>query len=145
MKATSSHRRCSVKNLFFKISQYSQENACVGLSSLIKSFMKKRLQHRCFPVNIAKFLRTPILKNICERLFLESNKRKGVFRTLQNIFDGVFCENDYNPLTTFAKISIINVYRVLYKPLQTISKQSQDTSWNDMYCFLRLRQLLKPF
>ena len=29
-----------------------------------------RLQHTCFPVNIAKFLRTPILKNICERLLL---------------------------------------------------------------------------
>ena len=24
----------------------------------------------CFPVNIAKFLRAPILKNICERLLL---------------------------------------------------------------------------
>ena len=36
-----------------KISQYSQENTCVGV------FIKKRLQHRCFPVNIAKFLRTP--------------------------------------------------------------------------------------
>ena len=32
--------------------------------------MKKWLQHRYFPVNIAKFLRTPILKNICERLLL---------------------------------------------------------------------------
>ena len=29
----------------------------------------KRLQHRCFPVSIAKFLRTPSLKCICERLF----------------------------------------------------------------------------
>ena len=28
--------------------------------------ISKRLQHRCFPVNIGKFLRTPILKNICE-------------------------------------------------------------------------------
>ena len=27
-------------------------------------------RHRCFPVNIAKFLRTPYLKNICERLLL---------------------------------------------------------------------------
>ena len=27
----------------------------------------------CFLVNIAKFLRTPILKNICERLLLYSN------------------------------------------------------------------------
>ena len=28
------------------------------------------IRHRCFPVNIVHFLRTPILKNICERLFL---------------------------------------------------------------------------
>ena len=34
------------------------------------NFIKKRLQHRCFPLNIAKFLRTPTLKNICERLLL---------------------------------------------------------------------------
>ena len=34
-------------------------------------FIKKRLQHRWFPTNIAKFLRTPILKDICERLLLE--------------------------------------------------------------------------
>ena len=27
---------------------------------------KKKIQRRCFPVNIAKFLRTPILKNISE-------------------------------------------------------------------------------
>ena len=32
--------------------------------------IQKRFQHRCFPVNIAKFLRTPILKNICEWLLL---------------------------------------------------------------------------
>ena len=32
-------------------------------------FIKKRLQHRCFPVKFAKFL-TPILKNICEWLRL---------------------------------------------------------------------------
>ena len=34
------------------------------------SFIKKRLQQRRFPVHIAKFLRTPVLKNICERLLL---------------------------------------------------------------------------
>ena len=34
------------------------------------NFIKKRLQHRCVPVNIATLLRTPILKNICERLLL---------------------------------------------------------------------------
>ena len=35
------------------------------------NFVNNKLQHRCFLVNIAKFLRTPILKNICERLLLQ--------------------------------------------------------------------------
>ena len=36
----------------------------------IAGFVKKRLQHKCFPVNTVKFLRTLILNNICERLLL---------------------------------------------------------------------------
>ena len=48
--------------------------------------LKKRLQHRCFPVKLAKLLRTRILKNICERLpRLEEVKRKQS--------RGVFCKN----------------------------------------------------
>ena len=35
------------------------------------SFFKRRLKHKLFPANIAKFLRAPILKNICERLLLK--------------------------------------------------------------------------
>ena len=35
--------------------------------------IKKRLQHRCFPLKFAKFWRTPILNNICERLLLQIN------------------------------------------------------------------------
>ena len=30
------------------------------------NFIKKRLQHRHFPVKFEKFLRTPVSKNICE-------------------------------------------------------------------------------
>ena len=41
-----------------------------GLSAC--TFIKKRLQHRCFPVNIAKFYRATISKNIRERLLLKS-------------------------------------------------------------------------
>ena len=48
----SSQRRCSIKNLFLKILQYSKES----------NFIKKRHQRRCFSVNITKFLRTPTLK-----------------------------------------------------------------------------------
>ena len=39
--------------------------------SKFSNFIKKRLQRRCFPVNIVKILRTPILNDICERLLLE--------------------------------------------------------------------------
>ena len=43
-------------------------NTCVGVA--ITSL--KRLQRRCFLVNIAKILRAPILNNICQRLLLMS-------------------------------------------------------------------------
>ena len=58
-------QRCSVKKVFLKISQNSQENTCTRVSFLIKlqrptTSLKQRLWHRSFPVNFAKFLRTPI-------------------------------------------------------------------------------------
>ena len=58
------------KKVILKILEISQENTCVGvfLIKSVKNFVKKRLQHRCSPVKFAKFLRTPILKNKCERL-----------------------------------------------------------------------------
>ena len=53
--------RCSVEKVFLEISQNSQENAARA-SFLIKcNFIKKRLWYKCFPVNFAKFLRTPFL------------------------------------------------------------------------------------
>ena len=56
------------KDYSLKISQYSQENTCGGLKAC--NFIKKRLQHKYFPKNIAKYLRTAILKNMCERWLL---------------------------------------------------------------------------
>ena len=50
--------RCSVKNVFRNSSQNSQENNCVGVCFLSFSFIKKENQHRCFPLNFAKFKRT---------------------------------------------------------------------------------------
>ena len=43
-------------------------NKVTGLKAC--KVIKKRLYHRCFPGNIAKFLSTPTLKNICEPLLL---------------------------------------------------------------------------
>ena len=68
-------KRCSV---FLEISQNSQKNTCAAVSVLIKllacmrpaTLLKKRLWHRCFLVNFAKFLRTPSLQNTFGRLLL---------------------------------------------------------------------------
>ena len=37
---------------------------------MLESLFKKRLQHRCFSMKVAKFLGKSILMNICERLLL---------------------------------------------------------------------------
>ena len=54
----------AVVQMFFRISQISQENTCVGVlfgnvaGLKACNFVKKRLQHRSFPVKFAEFLRT---------------------------------------------------------------------------------------
>ena len=48
---------------------FTRKYLCWRLFGL--NFIKKSLQYRYFPVNITKFLRTPILKNIWERLHLK--------------------------------------------------------------------------
>ena len=75
--------RSSRPEVFSEISQNSQENTCCArVSFLIKlqasdlqlySLLKKRLWHRYFPVNFAKFLRTPFLKQHLWWLLLMQN------------------------------------------------------------------------
>ena len=64
-------KRCPLKlrNIFRKtLVLGSLFNKVVGLQDC--KYIKKRLQHRCFVRNLPKCLRTPFLKNICERLLL---------------------------------------------------------------------------
>ena len=56
---THSHQKCSIKS-------------CLK----VWNFIKKRLKHGCFNESIAKFLRTLILMNICERLLLFNVKSR---------------------------------------------------------------------
>ena len=58
-----------MKKPFLKIWQYSRETPVLE-SSFRPATLLKRDSNTVFPVNIGKFLRTPILKNICERLLL---------------------------------------------------------------------------
>ena len=53
-------QRCSVKKVFLEFSQNSQEkHLCQSLFNKVAGLLKRRIEHRCFPVNFAKFLRTP--------------------------------------------------------------------------------------
>ena len=60
------------------------------------TFIKNRLQHRCFTVNIAKFSRTSILKNICERIVVafECSFRRAGFSEVISTSYGIsnFCK-----------------------------------------------------
>ena len=54
------------------------------------NFIKKRLQHRCFPAISTKILRKLILKNICERLLLKIYPLL-LFRFLEDISEVAVC------------------------------------------------------
>ena len=56
---------CSVKKVFSQFLQKLQENTCARVPFLSKvtalmpaTLLRKRLQHRCFPLNFTKFVRT---------------------------------------------------------------------------------------
>ena len=68
---------CFIKEVILKsFAIFTRKHLCWSL------FLIKGLRRRCFPVNIAKFLRTPILKNICERQLLKINSQN-VLNVLQ--------------------------------------------------------------
>ena len=62
-------RKCSIKKVFLESLQNIQKNTCTRVSKSA-TLLKKRLWQRCFPVNFAKFLRTPFLTEHLRWLFL---------------------------------------------------------------------------
>ena len=71
----SNHQRYSKeKGVLENFTRFTRKHMCqslflnkvVGLRSV--TLLRKRLRHRCFPVNFVKRLKTPTLKNISERL-----------------------------------------------------------------------------
>ena len=76
----------------FKFSYWIHQKGkflCSVVSSVVSAigglqacnFVKKRLLFSCFPVNIPKILRTPILKNIHEWLLLSFNNFTFIMKT----------------------------------------------------------------
>ena len=73
--ATRSYKKGSIKKAVLKnfstfiAKHLSWSLLLIKLQVFRPETLLKRLQHRCFPVNIAKFLRKPILQSICEDCF----------------------------------------------------------------------------
>ena len=61
-----------LKMVFLEISQNSEESTCARDSffNTVAGLRHKSLWHRCFPVNFARFVRTPFLQNTSGRLLL---------------------------------------------------------------------------
>ena len=71
------------------------------------NFIKKRPQHRCFPVNITKFLLLLISENICERLlfdFFNGSLLHGPKGSRSRMYDGVRLQ-DLSHRTSFLFLS----------------------------------------
>ena len=89
-------QRCSVKKLFVEISQNSQENTCARVSLLScrprsATLFKRRPCFLVFPVNFAKFGRTPfsygtslVLQNRCFLKFSDIHQKISVLNSLFN-------------------------------------------------------------
>ena len=74
----SSQQRCSVrKRVLRNFAKFRGKHLCQVLffnkvaGPEPATLLKKRLRHRCFPVNFAKFLRTPFSQNTSGRLLLD--------------------------------------------------------------------------
>ena len=82
LKACNIHRKTPVLESIF--SKAATLVAC--------NFIKKRLQHRCFPVNIAKFLRKFYLKNTTGGCFCTLNS-SGILngKLMTYIFNIILC------------------------------------------------------
>ena len=88
----SSHQRCSLKKgAPGKFEKFIGKHLCQILFSnkvaglRLATLLKKRSWHRCFPVNFAKFLRTPLLQNTSGRLLLTFLER--IFRGISTIWN----------------------------------------------------------
>ena len=68
-KAILKHRKTVLGSLFNKVAGHQASN-----------FIKKRIQHRYFLVNIGKFVRTPILENIWEWLHFWKGFCENIFQ-----------------------------------------------------------------
>ena len=113
LNSRSSHQRCSIEKAVLKnFAIFTGKHLCQSLLLIdfkTCNFLKKGLRHRCFPVNIAKFLRTFILMKICEQLILP------FLLLLIFLLKGLFL--------------LLIQYTFFKDPLQCLKSSPQDALW----------------
>ena len=107
--------------MFLKILQNSQENTRVRVSFFFRlsTLLKKRLLHRCFPRNFAKFLRTPSSTEHLRWLLLFPTMPKQYCMWMNSNFMGNLWWNKSKHFHLFLimmlkKSGIFNVKLILY-------------------------------
>ena len=121
----SSHQRCSVKKGVLKTFAIHRKtpvleclfNKVAGLESC--NFIKKILLHWCFPMKVAKFLRTAISNNICKWLLL--------FASPQNTLTNSGGEFGLDETSTECNGSIFLNVTILFDQMQPYNLY---VSWN---------------
>ena len=101
----SSWQRCSVrKGFLINFAKFTGKHLCqslffnkvAGLRSA--TLLKKRLWHRCFPVNFVKFLRTPFWKNTSGGCFLICYKTRNCLITYFTLSKKAFLLRKNGPI-----------------------------------------------
>ena len=90
-------RRCSVrKGVLRSFKKFYRKHLCQNLflnkvaGLRLATLLKKKLCHRCFPVNFQKFLRMPFLQNTSERLFLRMTTLNAISSLLEIFLSSYF-------------------------------------------------------
>ena len=107
------HKKAVLKNYgIFTTVLESLFNKVKGLQAC--NFIKKRLQHRCFSVNIAKFLRASILKNIATSLTIVNLRQvTHKFEPVQYQGLGYVQTKLWSSDSKFITASVIKIYKFL--------------------------------
>ena len=137
--------------MFLKFSQIPKENICGG-DTFLKSCnpedsVKKRLQHRCFPVKFAKYLRTTILTEQLQWLLLTFSsyfqripERKSV-RLL-----AINTRSSWKKVFAVAKISQIKCYHFSIVKLKGVSlTQMSNIIKKLFYCLVQTSSEMLSF
>ena len=114
------YKKSVLKNIAIFTGKHLCQNLFLNKVASLRLLLKKRLWHRCFPVNFGKFFRTTFLKNTSGRLHLNSIFPHQLFCKSIDEIIGCWKRNDYSR-------------RILEQPTSMIDSLEQRTNFSNMF------------